>query len=567
MLEHLSVRNFAILESVDIDFGRGMTVFSGETGAGKSLIVDALGFLLGGRADSSLIREGAQECSVAGLFSINNCEEARRWLKEKEIQPEEGNCVLLRRNFRQNGRGLAWIQDRPVSRSELAEFSGYLVDIHGQHEHQRLLDADAHGDMLDAFAGLETLRQRFSSIHAEWKKTLAEYRALLEAKEKRIQELDYLQFVIREISAAKPRDGEDIELQDEERKLSQYEKLYAAISDADGILSGQDEHSLLHGLKRIRVALEAARTIDASLTDMSDRLGALYYEAEDIATSIAAYRRQLRFDPVRLEAIGTRLAELQRLKRKYGPELKDVLARLEQAKQKAALLAHADEHVQALEGRLRELKETMLAGAGELSERRMEAGKQLASRVQPVLRRLGMPEARFTVHIERRKDEKGAYLIGPRGFDAVAFHIAPNPGEPEKPLIKIASGGELSRIALALKSVFAEHDIVQTLVFDEIDSGIGGQVGNAVGEYLRQLGSCRQVLCVTHLATIAAQADAQYKVAKTVVEGRTITSVTMLEGAEREEEIARMLSGSAESDTSRRHAAELLSNAAPRPAT
>jgi len=558
MLEQLSVRNFAIIEQIDLELSTGMTVFSGETGAGKSLIVDALGFLLGARADSSIIREGATECTVSGVFSVSNTQEIVDWLRGREIEWSLEEAILLRRTMKQNGRSLAWIQDRQVSRAELVEFTQYLVDIHGQHEHQRLIDPSTHIDMLDAYAALGQELQSYGSAYAEWRKALQEYQDLLDQKSKRSREADYLEFVTKEIAAVKPKPNEDELLEAEEKILSQHEKLFGAISEANALLGGGEGSDVLHALRRIRVDIENARAIDSRLGALSERLSAAYYELEDISETIHEYQASLRFDPARLEHIEQRLAELQKLKRKYGPQLSDVFNRYEEARATLETLAHADENVAELEQKVKILRERVFGAAFHLSERRLAAAISMSSSIEEIIRKLGMPDAHVHLRVSRAKDETGAYRATVRGIDEVEFYIAPNPGEPERPLSRIASGGELSRFALALKAVLAAHDVVETLVFDEIDTGIGGQVGVAVGAYLQQLSQYRQVLCVTHLATIAAQADQQYKVDKQVLDGRTSTSLRLLSRQEREVEIARMLSGSGESHVSRTHAAELL---------
>lgn len=563
MLEQLSVRNFAIIEQIDLELSAGMTVFSGETGAGKSLIVDALGFLLGARADSSIIREGATECAVSGLFSVSNAQDIAHWLGEREIDWRPEEAILLRRTMKQNGRSLAWIQDRQVSRNELIEFTQYLVDIHGQHEHQRLIDPATHIDMLDAYAALGQELQSYASAYAEWRNALQEYRDLLDQKAKRSQEADYLDFVAKEIAAVKPKPNEDEQLEAEEKILSQHEKLFGAISEAASLLGAGEGSDVLHALRRIRADIENARAIDSRLGALAERLAAAYYELEDISESIGEYQANLRFDPARLERIEQRLAELQKLKRKYGPQLSDVFDRYERARATLETLSHADENLAELEQRVKTLKERVFSAALYLSEKRLSAAVSMSSSIEEIIRKLGMPDARVHLRVTRAKDETGAYRATSRGIDEVEFYIAPNPGEPERPLSRIASGGELSRFALALKAVLAAHDVVDTLVFDEIDTGIGGQVGVAVGEYLKQLSQYRQVLCVTHLATIAAQADQQYKVDKQVSAGRTSTSLRLLSRQEREVEIARMLSGSAESEVSRTHAAELLNQTRP----
>ncbi len=558
MLEQLSVRNFAIIDQIDLDLSDGMTVFSGETGAGKSLVVDALGFLLGARAETGIIRDGASECAVSGLFSIADNQASRQWLEEKSITCDEEGLVHIRRTLRQNGRSTAWIESQQVSRSDLMEFTQFLVDIHGQHEHQRLMDASQHLEMLDAYAGLASARAAYHELYQKWKDALKEYQLLQQARAKRDQEIDYLEFVLKEISAAKPVLNEDTDLRAEERILSQHEKLHASLAEAVSILHAREGSDILHLLKRVRANLDAARQIDAKLGPLGDRLSSVFYELEDIAETLGSYISNIRFDPKRLEQIQQRLSDLQRLKKKYGPELADVLEKLEASKKRIALLQHADERVADMEAAIASLKERALKCAISLSEQRMAAAATMGAAIESIVRRLGMPEARCRVRVTRLMDEHGAIKPGPDGIDSVELLIAPNPGEGEQPLVRIASGGELSRFALAVKTVLASRDVVETLVFDEIDAGIGGQVGVAVGEYLRELSRFRQVLCVTHLATIAAMGDFHYVVEKRVQDGRTTTMIRALSPDARQEEIARMLAGSSDSNISRSHAAELL---------
>ncbi len=558
MLEHLSVTNFAIIEHIELSLERGMTIFTGETGAGKSLIVDALGFLLGARADSSIIREGAKECSVSAVFSFSPYEDLHQWLSEKEIECDRDEGILIRRTLKESGRSLAWIQERQVSRNELLEFTQFLVDIHGQHEHQRLIDPATHISMLDAFAELNEDLRQFQSEYTEWRRLAHEYTQVLEQKSKRTQEIDYLEFVLKDIASVKPKESEDEQLEAEEKILSQHEKLYGAISEASSLLDEAESANVLHLLKRARSDLESAQSIDTKIAPLSDRLSAVYYELEDIAESLKDYQAGLRFDPIRLESIEHRLADLQRLKRKYGPQLSDVLDRYEHARLMVEHYSNSDENAAELESRLKRVKASVLEKAIHLSEKRMAAASAFSASIEEIVRTLGMPDVQVHLRVTRATDEHGAYRVSLKGIDQVEFFIAPNPGEPEQPLSRIVSGGELSRLALALKAVLASRDIVETLIFDEIDAGIGGQVGVAVGNYLRQLSEFRQVLCVTHLATIAAQADHQGKVEKYIENGRTRTQIHFLTRSEREIEIARMLSGISESEVSRAHAAELL---------
>lgn len=560
MLEHLSVRDFALIDEAEVDFPEGLVLFTGETGAGKSLIVGALGFLFGGRGDSGLIREGSEECRVSAILDVGGNPAALAWLAEHDI-PDEGGSLTLRRGLKSGGRSYAYIQNIAVSRSDLAAFTSLIADIHGQHEHQSLLDRDSHLAFLDSFAGLEEDNASYKAGYEAWAARLREYRRRLAEAEKREREQDILAFSVGEIHGAKIKPNEDEELMREERLLSQHEKLFAAVRNAvDALMhirQGESEGAV-GSLKKARTGMDAAKEIDPGLSEFSARLENAYFEVEDIAESVSAYSEGLKFDPERLEAIEDRLAELKRLKKKYGPSLADVLARgVKDAAAMEAFSSWKEDRIE-LEREIAELKKTVLAKAEELSRKRANAAKGFSLQVETILSKLGMSHARLPVAISPLKSETGKLLLSPRGMDDVEFLIAPNLGEPPKPLAKIASGGELSRVALAIKAVLSSKDTVDTLIFDEIDTGIGGEVAVAVGSYLKGISRFRQVLCVTHLVSIAARADAHYMVDKKVENGRTVTRIDRLEGRSKEEEISRMLAGDRDGAASLAYAAELL---------
>lgn len=562
MLEHLSVRDFALIDEAEVDFLNGLVLFTGETGAGKSLIVGAIGFLFGGRGDSGLIREGADECVVAATLDIAKNPGAGAWIIAHDI-PDEGGSVSLRRGLRRSGRSYAYIQNRAVSRADLAEFTSLVADIHGQHEHQSLLDRGSHLVFLDGFAGLEEEKSAYAKSYEAWTSRVREYRSLLAQAERRETEREFLEFAVNEIKAARLKPGEDEEFEREERLLSQHEKLFDAIrTAAEGLSSREGETGGAAGaLRKAKGGLDLAKGIDPALAEISARLESAYFEVEDLAESLAIYRENLRFDPKRLEEIEGRLAELKRLKKKYGPSLADVIARGDNAAAAIEAFTSWEADKAEAEQEIAEQKRAALEKAVALSKKRKEAAIVFSGQVEAVLSRLGMPHARLLLSISPLKSETGKLLLSPNGMDEVEFLIAPNLGEPPKPLAAIASGGELSRVALAIKAVLSSKDTVDTLIFDEIDSGIGGEVAVAVGAYLKGVSRFRQVLCVTHLASIAVKADLHYRVDKKVEGGRTVTRIDRLKGREREEEIARMLAGDREGAASLAHAAELLKQA------
>ncbi|MCE5255565.1 MAG: DNA repair protein RecN [Spirochaetaceae bacterium] len=563
MLERLVVKDFALIESVEFELPRGLVLFSGETGAGKSLIVEAIGFLFGSRADSSVIREGAEECSVSGTLSMDDCQAARDWLESHDISIDDDGLVILRRGFRTNGRSFCYIQNQAVSRADLSEFTSLFADIHGQHEHQQLMNPELHGTLLDSFAGLEPERAAYEAVYRSWLASIQRYRLAMHDADTRAKERDFLKFVVNEIDSAKIAPEEEDVLLREERILSEHEKLFAAINGAVATLSGGEGDGAVSALRKACSELETARNIDPAIEDFSKRLSSAFFEVDDIAESIGVYKENMRFDPDRLSAVESRLSELRKLKKKYGPSLSDVLTRAEKDKQSLAALSDWEDNRESMEKAIRELQVDALAKAEALSTRRKAAAQDFSKQVNAILANLGMEAAELRVSIVRSQSAEGKLILKASGMDDVEFMIAPNLGESPRPLVKIASGGELSRVALAIKTILSSKDEIPLLIFDEIDTGIGGEVAVAVGSYLKNISKGRQVLCVTHLASIAAYAYSQFKVEKSVENNRTVTSIKKLEGKQREEEIARMLAGDKYDRTSLAHAAELLRRFSP----
>jgi DNA repair protein RecN (Recombination protein N) len=505
-----------------------------------------------------VIRTGAEEALVTGVVDVSRSPEARAWLEVRGIEAEDGR-VIVRRGIKSNGRGSVFIQNQPALRADLVELTSFLVDLHGQHEHQSLMAPENHRRLLDRFARIESEVDAFSLRFADLSAKRKAFESALASEKERSREVEFLRYAVDEISKAKLKKGEEADLEAEERLQAQHEKLYASVDQAhESLAGGGDSGGALVDLRRLRSALDSAQGIDPGLADLSRRVDDAYYELEDVADSLRGYLGNLRYSPERLEEIESRLADIHKLKKKYGATVEDVLARLDEDRERLSRLETWEEDKEGLAAEIAGLEASVLQEALGISRRRQEAARSLQEKVEAILRTLGMPSARFFVRVGRKEPEGGKPVVGPWGVDEIEFLMAPNPGEPAKPLARIASGGELSRVALAAKTILAETDTVDTLIFDEVDAGIGGEVAVAVGEHLATLGRKRQVLCITHLASIAARADNQYRVEKEVAEGRTSTRLSRMEGRARAEEIARMLAGDPDEEASIAHATELL---------
>lgn len=563
MLEDLSIKDFAIIESEHIEFSNGFTVLSGETGAGKSILIGAMSFLLGGKADVNQIRSGAHEAQVSGTFYLDSKENQNpslEWLNDHGIETEN-NRILLRRYIRDNGRAGAWIGSTPVNRTDLAEFSSFLVDIHGQHEHQSLMRVPEHRKFLDARAGILPEVSAFTALYME----LVEKRRLLAQLDSsdadRARKIDMYNFAVKEIEDAKLKPEEDIQLEEEENRLSSYEKLFAGVDSIRNMLDGGDE-SVVSLLKKIRRESQNISILDKTLSSLDTRIESAFYELNDISEEFASYANKLVYDPSHLQEVQDRLSLIYSLKKKYASNqsapLKEVFDYYENAQKSLEQLGAGSENREELMKSVSELEKKVYLAGKNLSEKRRATGDKLASEVEALLKNLGMNGTRFAVSITAKPGDQIEQKCGPYGFDNIEFLISANPGSPLLPLAKIASGGEISRVMLALKTIFAQNDPVQTLVFDEIDTGIGGEVAVAVGSHMKALAKNRQIFCITHLASIAVYADNQIKIEKGVAEGKTVSNVHPIQGEERVSEIARMLSGDADSAASIEHARAML---------
>jgi len=575
MLEELSIRNYALIDNLSISFENGLNILTGETGAGKSIIVGGLSFLLGSKADADVIRTGCDEAGVSAVIRIaGKNKDALEWLASRDI-PTEDNTIVVRRNIKGSGRSSIYVQNITLTRSDLAELMGLLFDLHGQHDHESLMRKDMHRRCLDRFAGIEGEAADFNSLFtslAEKKKALE---ISLNSERNRDDRIELLSYAIDEISKAAPKAGESRELEAEAQRLASFEKLSREAGDASSFLF-DGEASVLSLARKARSSLETASSMDESLLGLCKRMDDLYFEAEDLSEELRGYRDSLSYEPGRLEEVEERLTLLFRLKKKYlrpeggaenageaGREMSDeeaILAYKTRAEQEIEALSQSEENREKLAQEIAALEKTMAAKAAALSAKRGDAAQKLGGQINAILKRLGMPKAQFAVNaVSKGRGSGGNLICGPWGADDVEFLFSANAGEPVKELARIASGGELSRVMLAIKTVLAESDTIETLVFDEIDTGIGGEVALAVGEYLEKMGAIKQIFCITHLASIAVRADNHILVEKKDSGGRTQTTVRLLSGKKRREEIARMLAGDSAGTAALAHADDLLS--------
>ena len=549
MLTELNIKNFAIIDSLNITFEKGFNVLTGETGAGKSIIVDAVDLVLGGRASSEMIRSGCEEAVVEAAFDISDVKGVSEKLGEMGIEKDDN--LVIKRTLSASGKNKVFINGSMATIAMLSDVGEFLVDIHGQHEHQTLIKVERHIDVLDEYAALGPLRQEMSGIYSEWNRVKDELESLKSSEADKEKRVDLLRFQSDEIEKAALKVDEDEELLEERKLLSNAGRLYESANTALEILYLQSG-SALELIKKAGSNVTDISIIDESMRVTLDAINSASASIEDAALTLRDYVGRISFDPERLNEIEERLDLIGRLKRKYGNTVSEILKYREEVDRELDGIERAEERIGELEREGERLKDKGLKVAETLSERRKKGSDELTKKVVKELSDLGMKKAIFEVKMERLND------ISAKGSDKVEFLLSSNPGEATKPLSKIASGGELSRIMLALKKVLANPTGAPTMVFDEVDSGIGGGVAEIVGRKLREVAEGRQVLCITHLAQIAAMADLHYAVSKNENKGRTTTTVRRLSGDERVDEVARMLGGMTITEATKRHAEEML---------
>jgi DNA repair protein RecN (Recombination protein N) len=572
MLIELRIENFAIIHNLRLQFTDGLVVFTGETGAGKSIILDALEAVLGGRAETGTIRTGADRAQVEATFRLEPSIKpvVNSLLKAEELL-DDPDFITLSREIQHEGRNTARINGRIVTATLQREVGAYLVDIHGQSEHLSLLRVRNHLDLLDNFADVDELlseyRTSFDALQ-EVRKILDDLRQDEQDKARRV---DMLTFQIQEIEASKLEPGDEEELRQERTRLANAENLAKYSQNAMMLIEeGTPEvPSISELLGEVVESLRSLSRIDISTESFYERGESNLAGLQDLALDLQNYGENIEFNPRLLNRVEERIDLINNLKRKYGNSIEEILAFCDRAKKELESITHAEERIEVLEQEEIELLGELAGKAEKLSQKRHQAAERLARAVESELEDLRMENARFEVAIEKRIDDNGLPLgdgervaFDARGFDRVEFLVESNPGEGLKPLVKVASGGETSRLMLALKDVLAKADQVPTLIFDEIDQGIGGRVGMVVGEKLWNLSHQHQVMCITHLPQLAAFGDQHYKVTKELIDGRTHTEALLIEGAERQNELAQMLGPVSEGTL--QSAAEILAMVAER---
>jgi len=575
MLRLLRIEHLAVIDAVQVEFEPGLNVLTGETGAGKSMLVEAVGLLMGGRASADLIRTGESQAHVQAEFDLadlkvgttNDRETLRSASLHAGPTTERANdavrnaghqasptTLIVRREITAQGRSRAFLNDTLVTAAALGDAAAPLVELHGQHEHQTLLDPQSHLLMLDEFAGLVAARTDVGGAFHEWKRLQSELDAFHMDEREKAARLDLLKFQMGEIAGAKLRGGEDEELETTRRVLSSADKLQRLCADAYAALYDSDAAALAQlGTVWKRVADLA--DVDPAFRPHVEARDAIKPQLEELAQMLRAYGEHIDASPARLQQVEDRLALVDRLKRKYGPALADVIAKREELSAQVDALEHADERRAGLEGEARAARERFLDCARALSRKRREAGKQFSARVQALLAELAMGRTQFDFRFDAEPPESA---WTDTGVDVAECYISANVGEDLRPLARIASGGELSRVMLAIRTLAAASAPGKTLIFDEIDAGIGGRVADVVGKKLRAIGGSFQVLCITHLPQIAAAGHVHFHISKRVINGRTHTEVVRLDEHQRVEELARMIGGAAPTDAARATARELL---------
>lgn len=552
MLTDLSIKNIAIIDSLQLSFRTGLTVLTGETGAGKSIIIDAVGLIMGARASSDLIRSGAEEAVVEAIFDISGLPELRQQIEDAGL--ESGNELLIKRSISRSGKNRIFINGGMATLALLADISRCLINIYGQHESQTLLKPDNNLLLLDAFAGITMQREEFSSIFSRLQAVQERLDHLENEEREAARKVDLLSFQSAEIATANLRPGEVEELEERRQVLASAEKLGGTSIEAFERLYGGDG-AILGQLRRIASSIAELASIDHDLGELSANMESAYLQLEDAAISLRDYASRIEADPAALQQADDRLDQIGRLKKKYAPTLEGILAFKQEIDAELDLLRGREQDRHQLEATRDELMTKLIAQGSGLTKCRTTAATALKKALEAEAHQLAMKNAIFEITLESLSEPRTS------GFERIEFLFSPNPGEPPRPLARIASGGELSRLMLAIKQVLPEGD-VPTLVFDEVDTGIGGATSELVGRKLKNVAARQQVLCITHLPQVAVFADHHLRVEKQVTDGRTSTQVILLEKTERTHEVARMLAGATITESAVSHAAEMLAAAA-----
>ncbi len=564
MLVELSIKNFAIIEELNLSFAKGMTVLTGETGAGKSIIIDAINLLAGGRGSTEFVRHGETKAELEGMFSIQGEDHpVHEKAKALGLEIEEGT-IILHRDISQNGKSICRVNGKLVTIGVLREIGRSLIDVHGQHEHQELMDHQFHLPLLDQFGGedIEQALTEYREVYSAYMHLHRQYNSLNQDERQTAHRLDFLTFQYNEIQKANLVMNEDEELAEEKKKINNFERVYEGLQTAYTALRG--EQRALDWLSVAMNSMDDLAEVDEDSKELAETVSSSYYLLEDTSVSIRNAFEMLEYDPERLNIIESRLNELSNLKRKYGKTIEEILEYYADIEAEIETLQNRETHLAKIEKELSSLKADLLVEAVNMSNLRRKYAKELNEAILKELRELYMEKTKFEVRFLKKPvmgDEVNEKDIHKDGMDEVEFYISTNPGEPLKPLAKTASGGELSRIMLALKNIFSKHSGITSIIFDEVDTGVSGRVAQAIAEKIRKVSIDSQVLCISHLPQVAAMSDQHLYIEKETQNGRTKTGVRKLTFDEKVKEIARMISGVEVTEVTKKHAEELLQQA------
>ncbi len=544
MLHELHIHNFAIIEDISLEFEQGMTVLTGETGAGKSIIIDAVGLLAGGRGSSNYVRHGTKKCVLEGHFETPRNQKLKALFEQEAIEFDT-EVLIVQREIYQSGRSICRVNGSIVTIGLLKEIGTYLIDIHGQNEHQELMEADNHIDLLDYFGteNIQVLKEDYQKDYETYRTTRKRYRDWQNKEQELAQKLDILRFQTNEIAEANLVSGEEEDLEEEERRLANFQNIMEALTVSYQVLQ-EGEPSGLELVGKAMDEVEKIADVDQELSEISEELTSTFFQLQEVASAIYNQLDKQEYDEERLNEIASRLNLIQQLKRKYGSSVEEILTFYEESMAELSEIENRTESKEELEQKLKKLEKQLLEKGRAISLKRREVSGALEEAIHEQLNALYMDKVEFVV---RFKDEIEALTIqtaNVKGLDQVEFFISTNPGEPLKPLTKVASGGELSRIMLAMKTIFAQSQGITSIIFDEIDTGVSGRVAQAIAEKIYVISVHSQVLCITHLPQVAAIADHHLYVKKAQLETHTTTEAVILQEEDRIEEIARMLSGS-----------------------
>jgi DNA repair protein RecN (Recombination protein N) len=566
MLLELNIRNFAVIKQTSVSFGRGLTILTGETGAGKSILIDAISMLLGGRGSADYVRYGCKKAEIEGLFEFEPDAPVLAMLKEMGVEAEE-NMLIIRRELGSNGKTICRINGQMVTLSMLREIAPWLITIHGQHEHQSLMQGEQHINWLDAFGDekIAPAFREFSKLYTQYQQLRSELNYISSNEREMVQRMDMLRFQLQEIVGANLKPLEDEELLKEKKRLAAGEKLVHSLEDAYRSLVGEQRG--IDWVSNAMSHLESVLQYDEELKDTHQMVENAFYQLEEAARLVRSYRDTIEFDPERLMQIESRLDEINRLKRKYGLSVDEILEYGASIEDELDHMENRETRIEELQKKVKEISLDLAVEAMELSQIRKQIAAELSAAIEQELKDLHMSRARFEIAVHQQEDENGVEVDGHRvrvtakGIDTVEFLIAPNPGEPLRPVSKIASGGELSRIMLAMKTILADAENIDTMIFDEVDTGVSGRAAQAIAEKLVRVSRKRQVLSITHLPQVASMADMHLRIEKHMNEEETETKVTALSYDERVIELARMLGGAQVTETTKNNARELLTQA------